>query len=96
MFIMGLACVVQKRKDLTGMDGHLILLEYMEESPLLVGYPGKMHRIHLSSPFWSITSVEGGFSANAAIFYYLHTYWRNLLNKHCILLDEELHLFVPS
>ncbi|GMH40598.1 hypothetical protein BSKO_08502 [Bryopsis sp. KO-2023] len=29
-----------KRKDLTGMDGHLLLLEYMEENPLLFAYPG--------------------------------------------------------
>lgn len=35
----------QKRKDLTGMDGHLLLLEYMEENPLLIGYPGRLVRV---------------------------------------------------
>lgn len=50
---MAIACIMQKRKDLTGMDGHLVLLEYMEESPLLIGYPGEVLLNEHNSPLCS-------------------------------------------
>ena len=33
----------QKRKDLSLLDGHVILLEFMEETPLLLARPGTLH-----------------------------------------------------
>lgn len=32
--------VLQKRKDLTATDGHVLALEYMEETPLMLNRPG--------------------------------------------------------
>ena len=35
------ACMrVQKKRDLGGAEGHILLLEYLEERPLLLGRPG--------------------------------------------------------
>lgn len=36
---------VQKTKQLTACDGHLILLEYLEEAPLLLSRPGMSVRL---------------------------------------------------
>lgn len=30
----------QKKKDLTAAEGHIVLLEYLEEQPLLLARPG--------------------------------------------------------
>ena len=30
----------QKKKDLTAAEGHVVLLEYLEEQPLLLARPG--------------------------------------------------------
>ena len=32
---------VQKKQDLTAVEGHIVLLEYLEEKPLLLSRPGK-------------------------------------------------------
>ncbi len=32
--------VLQKKKDLTAAEGHVVLLEYLEEQPLLLARPG--------------------------------------------------------
>lgn len=37
--------VVQRKKDLTAVEGHIVLLEYLEERPLLLSRPG-MHLAH--------------------------------------------------
>lgn len=43
------ACLsAQKRKDLTAAEGHVLLVEYMEEDPLLLGRPGPLCRLSLS------------------------------------------------
>ncbi len=34
------ACHVQKRKDLSATEGHVLLLEYFEEFPLMLSHPG--------------------------------------------------------
>ena len=31
---------LQKKKDLTAVEGHVVLLEYLEEQPLLLARPG--------------------------------------------------------
>ena len=33
---------MQKRKDLTASEGHVLLLEYFEEYPLMLSHPGKI------------------------------------------------------
>lgn len=33
---------VQKKKDLTAAEGHVVMLEYLEEQPLLLARPGTM------------------------------------------------------
>lgn len=34
---------LQKTKQLTASDGHVLLLEYLEETPLLLSRPGQMN-----------------------------------------------------
>ena len=36
---------MQRRKDLTAVEGHVVLLEYFEEFPLLLGHPGMGARL---------------------------------------------------
>lgn len=38
---------LQKKKDLTVAEGHLVLLEYLEERPLLLARPGDTCAGHL-------------------------------------------------
>ena len=38
-------CDMQKRKDLTATEGHVVLLEYFEEFPMLLGHPGMGARL---------------------------------------------------
>ena len=39
-------CAVQKTKQLTAVDGHIVLLEYTEEHPLLLSRPGTLINSH--------------------------------------------------
>ena len=39
-------CLVQKSKQLTAADGHIVLLEYMEEHPPLLSRPGAIFIQH--------------------------------------------------
>ena len=39
-------CAVQKTKQLTATDGHILLLEYAEEHPLLLSRPGTLVQSH--------------------------------------------------
>lgn len=38
-------CVLQKRKDLTATEGHVLALEYMEETPLILNRPGQTQSV---------------------------------------------------
>ena len=42
------AAAAQKRRDLSCEEGHVVLLEYVEEMPLLLGRPGA-HMLHYAS-----------------------------------------------
>ena len=33
---------LQRRKDLTAAEGHVVLLEYFEEFPLFLSHPGQL------------------------------------------------------
>ena len=42
---------VQKRKDLTATESHVVLLEYFEESPLLLWPSDILYCIHTTEPY---------------------------------------------
>lgn len=44
---------MQKRKDLTASEGHVLLLEYFEEFPLMLSHPGKIFTLFAWCSFLS-------------------------------------------